>query len=227
MNRVTTTNKLCSPAKTGSRNPASVYRRLHLSYAVTTIAACTRTSAEMDGPSPELTPQPARTSARPAGLLEGNCRLPEARRDDRPALGKARGNAGPPSCPRQAGVGVHVSVRARRLDPQPQSTVCFRGHRCRGAGGSGRLSRGRGRRPVADHRESPRTSDPQAKPFHASLVRGGSPGSRHRRHLVAACEDRLLLGQSAGRSAISERDRFRHGTGRRALPGRQVRSVSL
>src|SRR6478672_8816292 len=46
----------------GIPGPASDCRRLHLPYAVTTIAACTRMSAEMDGRSPELTPHPARAS---------------------------------------------------------------------------------------------------------------------------------------------------------------------
>ena len=45
----------------GISGPAPDCRRLHLSDAVTTIAAYPRMSAEMDSPSPEQTPQPART----------------------------------------------------------------------------------------------------------------------------------------------------------------------
>ena len=61
-----------------------------------------------------------RSNRRSAGFMEGNRRIPEARRHNRPALGKTGGNARSSPSSRQDGVGLCAPGRARRVDAQPQ-----------------------------------------------------------------------------------------------------------
>ena len=191
MNRVTTTNKLCSPAKTGF-GPAPDCRRLHLSDAVTTIAAYPRMSAEMDSPSPEQTPQPART---PGDRLDSWKEIAAYLKRDVTTVRRWEKREGMP---------VH-----RHVHDKLGSVYAFRSEldgwtRSRSPQSA---SDDIDTEVPADWGDSPavlvdapsqtiesRTSDSQARPFHVSLVRRRSPRSRHRRHLVAACEDGLLLG---------------------------------
>ena len=100
----------------GTRPPAPDYRRLHLSDAVTTIAAYARMSAEMDGPSPELTPQPART---PDDRLDSWKEIAAYLKRDVTTVRRWEKREGMPvhrHVHDKLGSGGGVSVRARRLD---------------------------------------------------------------------------------------------------------------
>src|SRR6185295_2528339 len=61
------------------------------------------------------------TARRPPGFVEGNRGIPGPRRDDRPALGEAGGDARSPAPARQDGLGLRVSGGAGRMGAQSES----------------------------------------------------------------------------------------------------------
>src|SRR5215472_514863 len=60
---------------------------------------------------------------RTARLLEGNRGIPPSRRYDRPALGKARGDARPSASARQGWLGVCLQFRVGPLAEKPQTAL--------------------------------------------------------------------------------------------------------
>jgi hypothetical protein len=73
----------------------------------------------------------------PTRVVEGHRRLPEARRQNGPALGATRGIAGSPTAARQARLGVRVSTRNRCVAdcPLPLGDVRKRSHTSADVGG--------------------------------------------------------------------------------------------